>query len=103
MKINKSFRGVGHFTQMCHDEAYRVGCAISRFHSKGLIATYCVCNFSETNIHSKPVYVSGNAGSACDDGHDSTFSALCKCGGKIDESKSIHKKCHQSQSVTIRI
>ncbi|XP_050096280.1 antigen 5 like allergen Cul n 1-like [Anopheles aquasalis] len=75
--------GIGHFTQMIHADAHRMGCAMVRFAGvmKGQAVTqyYLVCNYSEGNVYERPVYRKGKRCSKCKYGCSTgTFKCLCR-------------------------
>lgn len=68
---------IGHFTQLVTDEAAQVGCAISQYTSDGFKFNLVACNYAVTNIVGNPVYVSGSSASACKNGTNPKYQALC--------------------------
>ncbi|XP_062554905.1 antigen 5 like allergen Cul n 1-like [Armigeres subalbatus] len=63
---------IGHFTQMVHADTAEIGCALTRFikHQNNLqfLHYYLVCNYSEGNFESRPVYRKGKRCSKCKHG-----------------------------------
>lgn len=68
---------IGHFTQLVTDEAGHVGCAISQYTSDGFKFNLVACNYAITNIVGNPVYASGSSASACGNGTNPKYQALC--------------------------
>lgn len=68
-----------HFTQVVRDEAYKIGCAISRFsdpiNKKPL--SLITCNYAVTNLATFPVYEEGDAASGCKTGPHPNYPGLC--------------------------
>ncbi|XP_063697474.1 antigen 5 like allergen Cul n 1-like [Culicoides brevitarsis] len=76
---------IGHFTQMAHEEAHKIGCAISMYPESKVISgknwdgitRYLVCNYATTNIRDRPIYKKGSPTSACKGGRSKNYSNLC--------------------------
>lgn len=86
----KSFHGspagdIGHFTQLVHDKADRVGCALSQYIKPGgWYTTYYVCNYAETNVIGAEIYEDGPTASACKTGTNPNYPGLCSENEKYD-------------------
>lgn len=88
-------RGVGHFSQLVHGRAAKIGCAITQWWDKALktCSMYFVCNFNEGNMRSYSVYDSGRAASGCNNGPHPIFKYLCNVNERYDD----FKKCVQAK------
>jgi len=73
--INKvtGYGAIGHFTQIIMANASKIGCAMVKFNSKW----YFVCNYSQTNVLSWPVYITGTPCSGCKSGCSTNYPGLC--------------------------
>lgn len=78
----ESIRLVGHFTQLSQAGADRVGCAMSKYDNGILKSILFTCNYSLSNLFSKPVYVTGEPCSKCKSGCSKTYSGLCNTNEK---------------------
>lgn len=67
---------IGHFTVMINDKNNAVGCASSKYYSKGNYYRYLVCNYGFTNVFTQSVYEQGATASKCVKRH-SVYQGLC--------------------------
>lgn len=75
-------KDTGHFTQLIHQEAYSVGCALvkTKMIQSGttFFYYYFVCNYAVTNMIDYPVCTfGGKAASGCDSGPNKKYPNLC--------------------------
>lgn len=70
-------RSTGHFTQMVSDNAYKVGCSISKFTENGLRYALMACNYAVSNIRGVPIYEEGETASECASGINIYYPGLC--------------------------
>lgn len=71
-----SDKKIGHFTAMSQAVTPAIGCAMVH-HKKGKFKrNYFVCNYGQTNVVGKSVYIVGKAGSKCDS-KKKGYNALC--------------------------
>lgn len=77
MNYFKFYRDYGHFTQIVRDQAYEVGCAITKFKQSGFFMSYVVCNYAVTNMGNEPIYAAGATASGCTTGTNSQYPGLC--------------------------
>lgn len=65
--------GFGHFTQIVMANSSKIGCAIVKY----AYNWYFVCDYSQTNVISWPVYTVGTPCSGCKSGCSTTYTGLC--------------------------
>lgn len=75
---------IGHFTAMVNDRNTRVGCGMLRQPKDNGAEFFFACNYAQTNILNRPIYVSGTAASKCTKGKNSKYPALCAASEPID-------------------
>lgn len=83
---------IGHFLQIIQDQAKSVGCAVSQFVKGKMKYNLLACNYSITNMKSRPVYVTGPSASKCGSkGINSNYTSLCNWK-KLCKIKKVNKK-----------
>lgn len=70
-------RSTGHFTQIVNDEAYKVGCSISKFTENSVRYALMACNYAVSNIRGVPIYGEGETASGCISGINPYYPGLC--------------------------
>ncbi|XP_031622599.1 uncharacterized protein LOC116340305 [Contarinia nasturtii] len=76
---------IGHFTQIVMDQAYKMGCAITKFNEEGTRKSLIACNYAVSNVNGLPIYDVGATASKCKTGTNPQYPGLCTVDEKYDE------------------
>jgi hypothetical protein len=86
--LHLSFRNIGHFTVMVHENNTAVGCGMSTYktisNGRSMNTYLFACNYATTNRIGCPVYNAGTKASGCPEGVDKAYPNLCKPSAKIN-------------------
>ncbi|CAD7083423.1 unnamed protein product [Hermetia illucens] len=78
---------IGHFTVMVNDLNTHVGCALLIQPKDGGKESFFACNYAQTNILNRPLYIKGRPASKCIKGKNRKYPALCDVSEPIDPNE----------------
>lgn len=74
---------IGHFTQVVWGSNSNFGCGATEFNNGQYLTILIACNYDCGNMGGSSVYKSGRPCSACKNGCDKEYPALCTVNEKV--------------------